>query len=168
MMQPTERVEQDQARSARPAWPLPWWSTLSLVLLVALVTALAWIGLTLSQRPPAPAELPTPIFIIVTSLPGGASAPGQSQPETEATQPAPGQARPGDVVQVSDTGGLGVRLRAGPGVLYETLKIVPEGSRLELVGEARQADDHVWRLVRDPTDGVQGWMVVDYLQVIAP
>ncbi len=72
------------------------------------------------------------------------------------------------MVRVSNTGGLGVRLRAGPGVLYETLKIVPEGSRLELAGEPRQADDHVWWLIQDPSDGTQGWMVVDYLEVVAP
>jgi hypothetical protein len=166
MMQPTEHIEHNQAPVG---WPLPWWSILSLLLLVALIIALVWIGLALSQRSPAPAELPTPIFITVTSLPGGASTPGLSQPPApEATQPSPAQASLGDVVRVSNTGGLGVRLRAGPGVLYETLKIVPEGSRLEIAGEARQADDYVWRLVRDPSDGTQGWMVVDYLQVIIP
>ena len=144
-------------------WPLPWWSAISLLALLGSVVALAWAAITLANRPAVLTQVPTPIFLTVTPVAG------QSLPvEPEATHTAPEQLEPGDWVQVGGTGGLGVRFRAGPGALYETLKIVPEGTRLELAGEPRQADEHVWWPVHDPSDGVEGWIVSDYLTPVAP
>jgi hypothetical protein len=153
----------EQTTRTRPAriWPPPWWTVASLLVLIGLVTALAWVGVTLATPLALPTQLPALVLITVT--------PAQAQPTPQAVTPvASGQFAPGDAVQVANTNGFDLRLRSGPGILYETVKMVPEGTSLEITGEPRQADNHLWWPVRDPADSSQGWVVSDYIQRSAP
>lgn len=147
------------ANRPRPLWPPPWWSVLSLVVLVGMLAVLVWAGLQLSERAAPAEQLPTPILITVT--PGGTPGLGGGPGATPASSAL---FDPGDVVRVKGTGGLELRVRAGPGVLYETLQLIPEGTRLEIMGEARLADEYLWWPVRNPISGIQGWVVSDYLE----
>lgn len=144
-----------------PVWPPPWWAVVSTLILLAIIAGLIWAIAALAQQP-GPASLPTPILITVTP------AEGQPTAILSETPAAVGQFKPGDVVRVSGTGGFDLRLRSGPGTLYETLKLVAEGTQLAIVGEPRQADNYLWWPVRDPADGKQGWVVSDYLEPVAP
>lgn len=143
-------------------WPLPWWSALSVLALVCVCAALTGVLVTWTGRPAASTEWPTPVLITVTP------AAGQATPKAGESPGALGQFETGDLVRVSGTGGLDLRIRVGPGTLYETAKLVPEGTPLEITGEPRQADNYVWWPVRDPSDGAQGWVVSDYVRGGAP
>lgn len=86
------------------------------------------------------------------------------------TAPAPSptvvpQVVPGLVVEVSGTGALGLRLRAGPGRSYVTTKVFYEGSRLEVLEGPEKADDiEWWRL--EAADGIVGWAASDFLKPV--
>jgi len=67
---------------------------------------------------------------------------------------------PADVV-VGNTGGSGVYVRRAP-VEGATIKAWPDGTRLTVVGEDRQAGGGTWRNVRDPGGDV-GWVPAQYL-----
>lgn len=141
-------------------WPPPWWAVVSTLALIGIIAALTWAITTLAQRS-AVVSLPTPILITVTPVEGQPTAPVSETPAVV------GQFKSGDVVRVTGTGGFDLRLRSGPGTLYETLKLVAEGTQLEIVGEPRQADNYLWWPVRDPVDGKQGWVAADYLESVA-
>ncbi len=133
-----------------------------MIALLVVVAGLVWAGLTLTGSPSTSSEWPTPVLLTVT--------PSQDQliPQVGATPVVGGQFESGDQVQVSGTGGLDLRLRSGPGTLYGTAKLVAEGTRLEIMGDPRQADSYLWWPVRDLSDGAQGWVVSDFLQKTAP
>jgi len=142
-------------------WPPPWWSVASTVILLGVIGALAWVTIKFTSTPITSTELPTPVLLIATSA-SKPPTPIDSVPLTAK------QFSAGDLAQVSGTQGLDLRIRAGPGTLYETTKLVPEGTLLEITGEPRQADNYLWWPVKDPTDNTQGWVVSDYLEKIAP
>jgi SH3-like domain-containing protein len=63
---------------------------------------------------------------------------------------------------VTGTEGFDLRLRAGPGLSFVTLRIVKEGSRLVVLDGPETVDELTWWRVRDEDD-VVGWVVEDYL-----
>ena len=68
---------------------------------------------------------------------------------------------------VTGTEGFDLRLRAGPGLDFVTLRIVKEGSRLTVLGGPEKADDLTWWRVRDEQD-IVGWVAGDYLLPVSP
>jgi hypothetical protein len=128
-------------------------------LLLALV-AFAGMGLSLAyamRQPPAQAW-PTVILVTVT-------APGEPTraPVVEVTPTFIPWMSVTRYVRVTGTQGLHLRIRAAPSTTAETVKLVPDGTRLIVAGEGRQADGSVWWPVRDPSDGKEGWAVSTYL-----
>jgi polysaccharide biosynthesis protein PslG len=96
-----------------------------------------------------------------------AAAPARQDPvaagQAAAPPPAERAAPPGGpVVRVANTGGEGVSLRAQPSAGSPRLALVPEGGRLEVMGEDRAAEGRTWRNVRQP-GGPVGWVAADYL-----
>jgi hypothetical protein len=79
--------------------------------------------------------------------------------------PSPSPAPPTgpERVQVAGTEGQGVNVRAEPSAHAAPAKLAPEGAVLELVGPDRAADGRTWRDVRDPADGVHGWVAAEFL-----
>ena len=64
---------------------------------------------------------------------------------------------------VVNTGGLGLRMRAAPGTNSAVIATLPDGARVEQIGEDSIGSDYSWRKVRAPS-GEEGWVAVDFLQ----
>lgn len=147
------------------------------VLLVLGVVALAFLALFQPIPPPTPVQSPAE---------GPASPPSVLSPEGEATPtsamiqsppvsplPPPVPVEPTEIaigvyVQVSGTEGSDLSFRAGPGTTYVRLKIVAEGSVLQVLDGPIEADGYVWWKLQDPSDGTVGWAVADYLKPTVP
>lgn len=65
-------------------------------------------------------------------------------------------------VQVVNTDGLGVSLRAEPGARAPRVTVAPEGAILQVVGPDRQAEGRTWRNVQ-LVGGPSGWVAAEYL-----
>ena len=140
----------------RPRWP--WWSIASSVILVLIVLMLVSGTLAYAFRRPPAAVWPTVVLITVTPQPGPTyivitSAAPTAQPWTNLTR----------AVRVAGTQGLQLRIRAAPGAQAETVKLVPDGTRLLIIGDGQQAEGLLWWPVRDPSDNKEGWAVSTYL-----
>jgi hypothetical protein len=73
--------------------------------------------------------------------------------------PTPAQA----FYTVVNTGAQGLFLRADHNANAEILDTLPDGTRVEQVGEDVPGPNYVWRYVRAP-NGLEGWVAVDWLQ----
>lgn len=67
--------------------------------------------------------------------------------------------------EVVNTDGQGLFLRAEPSTSSSPLATLPEGTRLEQVGDDEVKADFIWRYVRAP-GGQQGWVAVDFLKAV--
>jgi Bacterial SH3 domain len=83
------------------------------------------------------------------------TTPPESSPTPEVV-PGLGFAR------IGNTNGFGVYVRAEPGLEYEILTQLSDGSRVELAGEAQTADGFTWQHVR-LEDGQLGWIADNFL-----
>jgi hypothetical protein len=90
---------------------------------------------------------------------GVGSAPEDGQPTV--TLPPPTAVQPSFFV-VTGTSGQGLFLRPQPSVEGDPLTTLPDGTRLEQIGEDVTGPDRVWRQVRAP-DGQEGYVAVDFL-----
>jgi len=68
----------------------------------------------------------------------------------------------GVTAEVSGTGAQGLRIRAAAGLSAASLKVVPEGTVLTILGGPESVDDYEWYHVRDEY-GVEGWVAGDWL-----
>ena len=64
--------------------------------------------------------------------------------------------------RIGNTAGFGVNVRSEPGLEYEILTQLSDGSRVELTGEAQSADGFTWQHVR-LEDGHLGWIADNFL-----
>ncbi len=135
----------------------------------ALVTAT---GLLLWQMWPT-APLPVPLTPPVTLLPAPTSTPGLAATPTTGADAAatalPGQATIGAYVQISGTGGDGLRLRAAPGLDGTPLFLGFDGEIYEVRQGPAIADGYTWWFLVSPYDeNRSGWAAARYLEVITP
>ena len=73
----------------------------------------------------------------------------------------------GTFVQVSDTGGDGLRLRKGPGLGYEMQFLGLDGELFQVGDGPITADGYTWWFVVGSYDETrQGWAVVDFLTLV--
>jgi hypothetical protein len=63
---------------------------------------------------------------------------------------------------VTGTSGEGLFLRPQPSSQGDPLTTLPDGTRLEQIGDDVPGGDYVWRHVRAP-DGQEGYVAVDFL-----
>jgi len=131
-------------------------------------------GRRLAILPAATVAPPPPATPTATAKPAATPLPTNTPvPPTATPPPATATATPaphvmvGATVMVSDTGGLDLRLRAGPGLDFVTLKIVQEGAQLLVLEGPQTADDHTWWRMRE-AQGVVGWAVEDWLVPVSP
>ena len=87
---------------------------------------------------------------------------------TPHTSPPPAPPTGPDRVRVAGTEGQGANVRVEPRAHAAPAKVAPEGAVLELVGPDRAADGRTWRNVRDPADGVHGWIAAEFLAAGPP
>lgn len=89
--------------------------------------------------------------------------PTEAAPEATATPEVdPNALVAGVTAEVSGTGAQGLRIRAAAGLSAASLKVVPEGTVLTILGGPESVDDYDWYQVRDEY-GVEGWVAGDWL-----
>lgn len=73
----------------------------------------------------------------------------------------------GDNVQISGTGGDGLRLRSSPGLQGEVLFLGYEGEVFQISDGPEDSDGYIWWYLIAPYDEkVQGWAVSNYLIIL--
>lgn len=81
--------------------------------------------------------------------------------------PPPGDISIGTTVQVSGTGGDGLRLRSTPGLNGEVLFLGYEGEVFQVLEGPQEVDGYTWWYLTAPYDEkVQGWVVANYLSIL--
>jgi len=130
------------------------------------------IFLFLGSRPERRTIPAATAILQVIPLPTATATPSTPTPSPELTPtqplpPASGNITIGALVQVTGTGGDGLRLRADPG-LNGTPRFLGMDSEVFQVSDGpRQADGYTWWLVVAPYDtSVQGWAVANFLVVV--
>jgi len=136
------------ARSARAS------IAVGVLLLVAVpLAACDIIGEGATVTPRAPAADPPSTFS------AGPLATIVARVSTPTPQPTPTHTR--STAVVGNTGGDGVYIRRTP-AMADKIKAWPDGTRMTVLGEDRQAEGRAWCNVEDP-DGTVGWVPAEYL-----
>ena len=119
----------------------------------------------------------TPVSSALTLIPAPTSTPRLTPltPAAETPIPLPsptllpGQIAPGVYVQITGTGGDGLRLRPEPGLSGQPIALGYETEVFQVIDGPRLLDDLTWWLLVSPYDVARsGWAVADYLTVISP
>jgi len=176
----TPRTERLDATSASPAWRpsrpnrgminrnnmwhvVPrWlqqrgWPYVVVAFVLLLSIALLFLWYLRDDRREVPLGTPTD-----TSLQPGIIIPTQSTDETNTSVPSPVPTPASRFFVVVNTGGQGLFLRPEPNRNNAPITTLPDGTRLEQIGEDVPGPDFVWRPVRTP-DGLEGYVAVDFL-----
>jgi hypothetical protein len=81
--------------------------------------------------------------------------------------PPPGNLSVGAYVQVTGTGGDGLRLRSEPGLDSDVRMLGLEGEVFVVQEGPQDADDYTWWYLVGPFDETRrGWAVANFLQVV--
>ncbi len=152
--------ETQPAPRARLAWP--WWSVASILVLALVMLAGAVGSFAFATRKPAAAEWPTAVLVTVTPRPAPTYIVVTSASGQAASTPMTG-ANATRAVRVNGTQGLSLRIRSAPGTQSDTVKLVPDGTKLLITGDSKTVEDALWWPVRDPSDNKEGWAVSTYL-----
>jgi hypothetical protein len=115
-----------------------------------------------TASPVAVGQLPT--VVVPEREPTRTPAP----PPTETPTPAPTATPtplPARSARIVNTEGQGANMRQSPSVSAQRVKLVVEGTVVELIGGEQRGDGYTWRNVRD-VDGSTGFVIADYLQPI--
>lgn len=122
-----------------------------------------------SASPPGTAVVNVIPYQSPTPLPATPTIPATETVDGEGTLPSPpsGDIAIGAYVQVSGTGGDGLRMRSEPGLAGE-IKFLGLEAEVFLVQEGpEQVDGYTWWFLVAPYDEtVQGWAVANYLQTV--
>ena len=131
----------------------------------------AVILLLVTRTLPAPTGVPTAAITVVafpTVTPVPTSTPsGLRTPTPLPEKPQPGGIHPGALVQITGTGGDGLRLRVEPGLEKEILFIGRESEVFRVQDGPAEVDDFIWWfLISSDNSARQGWAVSDYLILV--
>lgn len=175
----------EEVNSAEIGFPLAWVliGALSGLIIIGLV-GLGVVNIVRKQAiTPTPSAIPglAPTQPIAESTPQQAATPtippvvtleptATPIPTDTPTPAAPTALEPGVYGKVINTEGAGLSVRAGPGTNNARIGIAPESS-LVLILDGPRADENlqefVWWFVR-VEDGVEGWVVQDFLEPSFP
>lgn len=144
-------------------------------IIFAVLLCLALAGLVYFSKPQAtPPVESTPVIalipaptqtLIFTPTPNVSPTPTLDVPPS----PPPGSFAVGAFVQISGTGGDGLRLRTGPGLDNPVGFLGLESEVFQVIDGPREADGFIWWLLESPYDEGQkrsGWAVSNYLQTV--
>ncbi len=139
------------------------------IILFVVTTSLLWFTRgNVTQLTPATAVLnviymPTSAPTAVTPTPSAEVTPTDAVPPS----PIPGVIAIGAYVEITGTGGDGLRLRAEPGLRGEVLFLGYESEVFQVHDGPRENDGYTWWLVVAPYDEtVSGWAVANYLSLV--
>ena len=108
----------------------------------------------------APALTPEHVLVLREAPPSPTAAP---LPRAVATASPSSGVAPSRRVRIVGAGQEEVNLRAEPGTRGARLKGLVDGVELEWLGHEVELNRRGWRDVRDPTDGAEGWVAVEFL-----
>lgn len=147
--------------------PLPLWiGAAAAGILVLAVLLSIWI----TQPPPRLTGTPLPPLTLLpapTSTPPSPPTPTPNAASLPTPTALPGQIAPGRYVQISGTGGDGLRIRAAAGLDAKPL-FLGFDSEIFLVQDGPVvADGYVWWQIASPYETQRnGWAVENYLEVV--
>jgi hypothetical protein len=164
-------------RTPRKSPPFFNWLTLLLGLLLAIVLLGGfWAAILVFREPVAVAKGPdaaitivaaptlTPMITMPAVAPTGTPTPGSSQNGVPATN---GAIAKGMYVQISGTGGSGLRLRAQPGTASQSLFLGMESEVYLVQDGPQEKDGYKWYYLVAPYDKSRsGWAASNYLTII--
>ena len=132
----------------------------------------ASILLLTAARPSRSAAPTTTAIVQVIPLPSSTPTPPPATPSPELTPtlpvpPASGNISVGAFVQVTGTGGDGLRLRSDPGLNGVVRFLGLEAEVFQVSEGPQQLDGYTWWYLVAPYDAsVRGWAVANYLVVV--
>ena len=150
-----------------------------LVLAVSIGLAIALLGaifaIIWSSLPQGETQLmPTPILTVIpapTATLTPSASPISLTPSATSTLMVGGtgnELQVGAYVQITGTGGDGLRLRAGPGTENEPIFLGREAEVFLVKDGPKEGSGYTWFFLEAPYDTTRsGWAVANYLQVIA-
>jgi hypothetical protein len=131
-----------------------------------------------SERPGDNWELEGQVQPAGRARPGQGGAPDTSASTTSSTagnsqerQPTAARAAPAStgptgqarlILRVTNTGGMGARLRAAPSTGADAMTVLPDGATVQALGPAHETAEQSWQRVR-ADDGVEGWIAAELL-----
>jgi hypothetical protein len=141
----------------------PWVVIGSIVIgVLLLVTTLIFIGWTRPGQ--APVEAGTAVFNVIPAPTETLQPATATPPLLTPTAPLNGDLSLGAVVQVSGTGGAGLRLRFTAGLQSDVRLLGREGEIFLIKDGPEQADNYVWWYLESLEDNQRrGWAVADFL-----
>lgn len=124
----------------------------------------------------APSAAPTPVLQVIVAPSATATfTPAPTATATAAvtaTSPPPepvGALRTGELVEVTGTGGDGLRLRSGPSLEAVVNELAFESEVFEVQDGPIDADGYTWWYLVNPYDASkQGWGVANYIRPLSP
>ena len=139
------------------------------VLIFSMLVAVLW-----TAKATEISAVPATAIVKVIEAPTATKIPPQ---QTPTSQPTPGEAGQepapianltiGNYVQVSGTGGDGLRLHESAGVSSKVQYIAMESEVFVVKDGPMDADGYVWWLLEDPySENASGWGVANYLAII--
>jgi hypothetical protein len=95
------------------------------------------------------------------------STPAETLSSEFPPSPQPGELAVGNSVQISGTGGDGLRLRSSPGLEGEVLFLAYEGEVFQVLDGPQEVDGYIWWYLSAPYDEkVKGWAVSNFVMVL--
>jgi hypothetical protein len=148
--------------------------TLAVLVVLMVIWGLALRGLAPAQATPTQptavvniifAPTPTALVLITPDPTATSTIPASGSLSTPASN---AQIKVGDYVQISGTGGDGLRIRSGAGTGNAPLFLGMESEVFKVIGGPQDADGITWWNLSAPYDDTrQGWAASNYLSVVA-
>ncbi len=149
-----------------------FWVIGGAVVFACLLSGLFLLVVWLIRPMPGPAAPVTPEIIVIPApsvtslLPSPTPALSTPMPSVP-PPPPPGVLAVGAYVQITGTGGDGLRLRAEPGLQSEVLFLALEAEVFLVTGGPRDADGYTWWFLEAPAEkSRQGWAASNFLAVV--
>jgi hypothetical protein len=151
--------------------PIQIWMVAGSLAIACILMTMTW-GILKLGGSKDPSSLPTAILEIkpaIVNTPSLTPDPGAvpSGSETALPVPPPGEMAIGAYVQVTGTGGDGLRLRDQPGLNSNVLMVASEAEVFRVVDGPVVSDEYSWWHLQGPFDETRhGWAVVSYLEIV--
>jgi len=148
------------------------------IILAAIIFALVvfgiFVGLLWSSRAKGSSQTPATAILNIIDAPTETPVAQPATPtiavtptSTQEVPPQGGDIAIGDYVQVSGTGGDGLRLHKSAGVSSEVQYIAIESEVFVVKDGPMSADGYIWWLLQDPySENATGWGVANYLAIV--
>jgi hypothetical protein len=146
-------------------------ASIALMAIVALISA-AGLGVSVLAAVPTPTPTPTAtptatLTPTATVTPTATRTPTPTASATATASPTATATPPPPAAVIFNTGGLGVTLRAEPGLTAPALAFIQDGEGVQVLDGPELVEGALWWQVRT-SSGKEGWILGDYLATATP